>query len=273
MRHASRRGAAWADADWVWIGLRLLGTRRHFGLARWRATRREPACLAGPAAAAAAPAPASARTAYCSGRPSPTPRPRAPDLSVASSRRLIPDAVRCHSHHLVSPLARSLARVLPNRKASRKNNRQSPKEIGREREKRRRDARGGEEEKAEGEKKKKKNPRPPPAAPPRAAHTDGRTDLPPERCRIQSVRRGLGAETERPTDRAPAMQPPHPEAGPEQEAVPAPVKKKRNLPGTPGLCSPARPRLLWGWCACVRTTAAATSAPARVRALTVCLIA
>lgn len=192
MRHASRRGAAWADADWVWIGLRLLGTRRHFGLARWRATRREPACLAGPAAAAAAaPAPASARTAYCSGRPSPTPRPRAPDLSVASSRRLIPDAVRCHSHHLVSPLARSLARVLPNRKASRKNNRQSPKEIGREREKRRRDARGGEEEKAEGEKKKKKNPRPPPARPlrRRALHTrtDGRTDGPPPRALPDSV--------------------------------------------------------------------------------------
>lgn len=57
-------------------------------------------------------------------------------------------------------------------------------------------------------------------------------------------------------------QPPHPEgAGPEQgapaeavplaAAAPAPVKKKRNLPGTPGLCPPARGCFGVGVRACV----------------------
>jgi hypothetical protein len=70
--------------------------------------------------------------------------------------------------------------------------------------------------------------------------------------------------------------PTDPEAGSEQKAeapavplaaaAPAPVKKKRNLPGTPGLCvCVCAPRLLWGWhaCYCCRWPAA-TSAPTRV---------
>jgi hypothetical protein len=147
------------------------GVRRDGSLPAWLALLRLPLPLRVRVqpTAAAAPAP-----------------PHAPARRTCLSPRLVVSSpMRCGATPTTSSrrsLARSLARVLPNRKASRKNNRQSPKEIGREREKRRRDARGGEEEKAEGEKKKKKNPRPPPARPlrRRALHTrtDGRTSPP-----------------------------------------------------------------------------------------------
>lgn len=161
MRHASRGGAAWG-----WLGLDrpwlLLGTRRHFGLARWRATRREPGwpCLS----------PSAPSTSLLQQPPTPTPPRAGPVVSSTP---------RCPSLTPTRPLApppRLVSSRLANRKACRRNNRQSPKQIGRGE---RRHARGGRGKKAEQRererggkgkgKEKKRNP--PPAAPPRAAHT------------------------------------------------------------------------------------------------------
>lgn len=100
----------------------------------------------------------------------------------------------------------------------------------------------------------------------------------------------MAGTEEREIDRAPAMPPPHPtdaEAGPEQvapteavplaAAAPAPVKKKRNLPGTPGLslslCVRARRGCFGvGVRACVLRLLPLLLLPPQPRALTVRLL-
>jgi hypothetical protein len=266
VRHASRGGAAWG-----WLGLDRPWPPRHSATLRLGAVACDAtgAWLAWPCLSPSAPS-----TSLLQQPPTPTPPRAGPVVSSTP---------RCPSLTPTRPLApppRLVSSRLANRKACRRNNRQSPKQIGRGE---RRHARGGRGKKAEQrerevgrekEKKKKEIHRPQRR---RALHT--RSSLPPsERCRIQRSRpvSGWDGGTRDRSSAGDAATAPDGRGGGaraggadgggalggcgagagQEEAEPSRDARSVSL----SVCA-RPPRLLWCWWACVRATAAATTAP------------